>query len=171
MLQLSTYFASKPILSLRTGTPVAQIGPAIINPKNLKIEGFYCRDTLNNQQLILLTQDIRDLSRQGFIINDHDVLATEDDLIRLQDILNIGFELLKKPVETTEKVRVGKVEDYAVDASTMYIQKLYVAQPVWRSLTNGTLSIDRTQIVEVTSKYIIINELLRPTPSTITAIA
>jgi hypothetical protein len=46
----------------------------------------------------------------------------------------------------------------------MYVQKLYVGQSLLKSLTGGSLSIDRTQIVEITNRKIVINDLLQGTP-------
>lgn len=160
----------KPVLSLRASGIVAQVDAAIINPRNLKIEGFYVTDSLDaGRTLILLYQDIRELSDRGYIVNDHDVLMEADDLVRLKDVLDMGFELIKKPVFTTSKASVGKVSDYAVETATMYIQKLYVSQSIWRSLAGGSLSIDRSQIVEVTNKRIVISELMQAAPSSAAA--
>lgn len=161
MLQLSASLLNKPVLSLRTGRPVAAAVAPIINPNNLKIEGFYCQDSVNRQQLILLYQDIRETIQEGFIINDHDVLAEPDELVRLKDILELQFELLGKQVETVSKEKIGKVSDYAVETETMYVQKLYVARSILKSFTGGSLSIDRSQINEITNKRIIINDLLK----------
>lgn len=156
----------RPVLSLRSGGPVATTTAAIINPNNLKIEGFYCQDSLNRKdQLILVYQDIRDIIPKGFIINDHEVLAEPGELVRLKDILALKFELIGKPVVTVNKEKVGKVADFAAETETMFIQKIYVSQPLLKSFTGGSLSVDRTQIVEITNRRIIIQELLRPTPS------
>lgn len=161
MLQLSGSLIGKSVLSLRTGQPVATITAPIINPNNLKIEGFYCEDTIDKTQFVLVCQDIRELVADGFIINDHDVLADPEDLVRLKDILELDFVLTGKPVETISKQKVGKVGDYAVETGSMYIQKLYVSQSILKNLTGGNLSIDRTQINEITPKRIIINDLLK----------
>ncbi|HSH56066.1 MAG TPA: hypothetical protein VK983_04545 [Candidatus Limnocylindrales bacterium] len=167
MLQLSDTVIGKPVLSLRTGSSVAEVISPIINPNNLKIEGFYCNDTIDRNTLILLYQDIRDVLPQGLVINDHDVLASTEDLVRLKKILDLNFDLIGMPVETISKEKVGKVTDYALDASTMYIQKLYVSQSILKNLTSGSLSIDRTAINEITPKRIIINDLL--TTATVSA--
>lgn len=159
MLQLSNTLVERPVLSLRTGTPVATAVAPVINPNNLKIEGFYCNDAFENKQLILLPQDIRDFIPQGLVINDHDVLSDPEELVRLKDVLRLNFVLIGKPVETVGKQKIGKVGDFATDFPSMYIQKLYVAQSVFKSLTNGSLSVDRTQINEITDKRIIINDL------------
>jgi len=164
MLQLSGDLLNKSVMSLRTGTAVATVIGPIFNPNNLKIEGFYCEDIFDKKRLVLLYQDIREVMPQGYVINDHDVLAEEDELVRLKDILKLNFELVGKQVETLAKERVGKVTDYAAETETMFVQKLYVSQSLLKSLTGGTLSIDRTQINEITPRRIIINELIEKSP-------
>lgn len=159
MLQLSKSILNQPVMSLRTGTQVATALSPIVNPNNLKIEGFYCVDRFDKSQLVLLYQDIRDVLPQGFVVDDHDVLVDPKELIRLKDIMKLSFDLLGKPVETVSKRKVGKISDYATEITTMYIQKLYVSQSLLKSLTGGSLSIDRTQIVEITPKRVIINDL------------
>ena len=169
MLQLSTNLLNKSVLSLRTGGAIATITGAIINPHNLKIEGFYCQDRFNKTELILLYQDIRDLLPQGYVVNDHDVLVEADELVRLQDVLKLRFELVGKPVETLTKEKVGKVSDFAAETETMFIQKIYVAQSILKSLTGGSLSVDRTQINEITPKKVVINEMYKKSPVPATA--
>lgn len=158
-------------MSLRTGTPVATTIGTIFNPNNLKVEGFYVEDSFDKSRLILLYQDIREILPQGFVVNDHDVLAEPGELVRLKDILNLKFELIGKQVVTLSKEKVGKVSDYAVETETMYVQKLYVSQSILKSLTGGSLSIDRTQINEITPRRIIINELIEAAPATAPAAA
>lgn len=155
----------KSVLSLRTGTPVANIVSPIINPNNLKIEGFYCEDNLDKKELILLSQDIRDALPDGYVVNDHDVLAEPEDLVRLRAILELRFQLIGKQVVTVNKEKVGKVSDFATDANTMFVQKIYVAQSILKNFTGGSLSIDRSQIHEITPTRIIINELMKKAPA------
>lgn len=171
MLHLSANLTNKAVLSLRTGGPIGKATTPIINPNNLKIEGFYCYDRFEKRELVLLYQDIRDILPQGFVVNDFDVLAEADELVRLQKIMDINFELLGKPVETRDKKKVGKVTDYAVETETMFIQKIYVSQSIMKSLTGGSLSIDRSQVVEITPKKIVINELMKKVPAVEPALA
>jgi sporulation protein YlmC with PRC-barrel domain len=171
MLQLSNTLINRPVLSLRTGTTVAMATMPIINPNNLKIEGFYCDDRSAKKPLVLLAQDIRDMIPQGFVVNDHDSLSDPDELVRLKDVLALNFSLVGKPVETVSKKKVGKVADYATDIASMYIQKLYVSQSVFKSLTGGSLSVDRTQIHEITQRRIIIGDLEQKVPAHASALA
>jgi len=169
MLQLSASLLNKAVLSLRTGTPVASITSPIINPNNLKMEGFYCQDNVDKKELVLLSQDIRDLLPNGYVVNDHDVLADPEDLVRLRKVMELRFELIGKQVVTVNKEKVGKVSDFAADTDTMFIQKIYVAQSLLKNFTGGSLSIDRSQIQEITPRRIIINELMKKAPAAATA--
>ncbi len=170
MLQLSTSMIKRNILSLRTGTPIAVVVGPIINPDNLKIEAFYCEDKYNKKNLVLVTQDIREVMSNGFVVNDHEVLVEEDELVRLKKVIDLNFSLLGKQVVTLSKEKIGKVSDYATETTTFYIQKIYVSQSILKSFTGGSLSIDRSQINEVTPTKIIINDLYDkgrvPSPAT-----
>jgi len=169
MLQLSSSLLNQPVMSLRTGSPVATAIAPIIDPNNLKIEGFYCVDRFSGEQLVLLYQDIRDIIPQGFVVDDVDSLSEPGELVRLEKLMRLGFDLIGKPIQTVSKEKVGKVSDYAVETTTMYIQKIYATQSLLKSFTGGSLSIDRTQIHEITDKRVIINDLLKNVPATMAA--
>ncbi len=161
MLTLGQPLNGKNILSLRIGGPVGIANEIIINPNNLKIEGWHATDT-NKRFTILLSQDIRDILPQGFVVNDHEALTHPDELVRLQEILSYKFSLVGKPVYTAGKKRLGKVTDFAFDKDGFFVQKLYVGQSIIKSFSGGTLAIDRTQIVEITHQRITVNEATVP---------
>jgi hypothetical protein len=147
-------------MSLRTGGSIARVVSPIINPDNLKIEGFYCEDKYNKKTLVLLAQDIREVLVNGFVVNDHEVLVEPEDLVRLKEVIDIDFNLIGKQVITVSKAKIGKVSDYATETSSLFIQKVYVSQSLLKSFTGGSLSVDRNQINEITPRHIIINDLL-----------
>lgn len=172
MLQLSPRFYNCPILSLRTGGVIAVAAEPIINPNNLKIEGFYCVDRFDKKiSLILLYQDIREVIPQGIVVNDHEVLSQREDIIRLKDLIDLHFSLIGKPVVTDTKNKIGRVNDFAVELETMFVQKLYVSQALRKSLSTSALSVDRNQIIEITDRKIIINDLAQTSSVGATAIA
>lgn len=162
MLCLGSSLMKKPILSLRTSAPVGDSLEVIINPNNLKIEGWHALDRYNKKPVILLSQDVRDILPQGFAVNDHESLSSADELIRLKPILEIGFSLLGKQVVTDHKKRLGKVVDYAFDKDSMLIQKLYIEKSLIRSLQGGGRVIGRNQVVEVTDRKIVVREATVP---------
>jgi len=158
MFQLSKSFINRPLLSLRTGSPIGIAVRPIINPSNLKIEGWYVEEHHNKDPMILLAKDLRDIIVRGLIVDDSDVLARPNELLRLQDVLKIDFQPIGKAVISNHRRHIGKVGDYAVEMDSLFIQKLYVEQSLFRSLSDGQLSIDRSQIVEISPKRIVVTE-------------
>jgi sporulation protein YlmC with PRC-barrel domain len=158
MLTLGQQLIGKNILSLRVGRPIGVVNEPIINPNNLKIEGWHATDLDSKSRMVLLSQDIREILKQGFVVNDHDALTPTDDLVRLQTVLEYNFSLIGKNIVTTSKAKLGKVSDYAFEKNGFFIQKLYVSQSILKSFTGGGLVIDRTQIVEITHKKITVDE-------------
>ena len=170
MLQLANSLNDLPVMSLRTGGMVAKAERPIINPNNLKIEGWYCRDHFSKKQLILLTKDIRDIVPQGLAVDDYDVLSSPEDLIRIKEILDLDFQLITISVVTNNRRKLGKVSDFAANMSSFYIQKLYISQPVYRTLSGGQLSIDRSQIVEISPSRIIVRDVEEKVNSPVAAL-
>jgi len=166
MLRLSLTFEEMPILSLRTGTEVAITKQPIINPDNLKIEGFFVQDLYDKKSnLVLLIQDIREFLPNGLAINDHEVLCNPLELHRHRDIIDNNISLINKTVITLSKKRLGKLSDYAVDDNSFYVQKLYINQSILKNLTGSNLILDRTQIVDITSKNIIVKDIEATVPA------
>ncbi len=158
MLKLIGSIKELPVLSLRTGQPVAYLESPIINPNNLFIEGWYVRDSRTNESLILLPKDVREVINQGFIVDDHEVLSTPNELIRLKDTIKLGFDPLGLKVVSEAGKNYGKVNDFAFETASFYIIKIYSSQALIKSLSGGPLSIDRSQIIEITNRRIVIED-------------
>jgi uncharacterized protein YrrD len=157
MFVLSHRLVGVPLLSLQTGGQIAETGQPIIDPRQLHIVAFYCEGpTLDSHPAVLHTEDIREASDIGIIIDDSDKLMAPDGLVRLQEVINFAFQLPGLPVVTEHGQKLGTVGDYAVDTVSFLIHKIHVKRPLLRSLSTAELVIDRTQIIEVTNKHIIV---------------
>ncbi|MBI5357257.1 hypothetical protein HZB74_00160 [Candidatus Saccharibacteria bacterium] len=165
MLKLGKDLVNISVMSLRTGSPVGTAVSMIINPNNLKVEGWYVQDQFTKKRLVLLSGDVRDLVPQGLAVNDHEVLSEENELIRLKPVLEIGFELNGKYVAAQSGKQYGKVSEFAVETDSFLVKKIYVSQSIVKSFSTGSLSIDRTQIVEITNRTIIIEDPTETVPS------
>jgi sporulation protein YlmC with PRC-barrel domain len=158
MLRLSTSYTDRSILSLRTGGQIGLAKQPIINPNNLKVEGWYADDSYEKGDFILPAQEIRDLIAKGLVVNDHDALTHPEDMVRLSEIINLKFSLIGKIVSTESGKKLGKISDYAVNDENYYVQKLYVNPSILHGLTQEQLLIDREQIIEITDKKIIVSD-------------
>lgn len=144
-------------MSLRLGGQVAVALEPIINPHNLKILGWWCKERSGSQPVVLLVDDVRESTSEGLAVDDADVLAAPQDLVRHKEILDIHFKLLDKTVKT-KRSRLGKVADFSYNDG-MFVQKLYVSRPLHKVFsTEDTLIIDRSQILEVTDSYILVRD-------------
>ena len=158
MLKLSNTLINVPVMSLRSGGRVGTATSMIINPNNLKIEGWYVQDKFSGVKLVLVSSEIRDVSMQGLIINDHEVLGEAGELVRLKPIMDIKFELIGKQVISQSGKKYGKVSDFAVETESLLVKKIYAQQSILKNFSGGNISIDRTQIVEITNSQIIIED-------------
>lgn len=165
MLILSGSFTNKKILSIRSNLQVAELLSPIINPNNLKIVAFYVRELKTKKILVLLTQDIRENHQSGIYINDAEELVEEKELVRLKQITALNFILIGKPVQTLSGEKLGKVNDYALEDSSLIIIKLYVSKSIVRSFSGMGLTVDRNQIIEITPSKIIIEDILEKVPA------
>jgi uncharacterized protein YrrD len=150
-------------MSLRNGAQLGETTGFVINPGNLKIEAFICQINNSKKPLYLLNQDVRDMSGGQILINDYEVLSEANDLLRLKDLIELNFIVIGKMVVTKNDQKLGRVKEFSVDNLSLYIQKIYIAQPIYKSLYGGQLIIDRNQIVEVTNTQIIVKDVLQPT--------
>ena len=153
MLFLSTKLSNIPLLSIRNAGRIGLVLKPIINPHNLHVDGFYCQVPHSQKPVILLDMFVRELSPSGLITNEHNDLSEPEELVRLQPILKLQFDLVGKTVISGNK-KLGKVAEYAVDKDSLFVQKLYVQPPAWASFSQSRLTIDRQSVLEVTQSSI-----------------
>lgn len=150
--------ASVPIMSLQTGGRLATATEPIIDPKDLTIVAFYCEGPLVDfKPAILHTEDIREFGELGMIVNDSDDIMPIENLVRLQDIINYGFDLIDKKVVDTTKHKLGKVNNYVIETGSFKIMKFSVKRPLLHSLQEHELIISRRQIREITDDTIVVD--------------
>ncbi len=157
MLRLISSFQNKPILSLQTGGRVGSTLEPIVDPDTLKVLGFHV-DSPRDTGTILLIDDVREFSPTGLIIDRFDKLAHHDDLVRLQKVLKIDYQLVGKQVVTEAGKKVGKVSDYIIDDQSFFVARLYTRQSVVKNFSGEGLVVDRSQIVEIDDRRVVIKD-------------
>jgi uncharacterized protein YrrD len=153
MLALNTVIKGLPVFSVRYSAKIGLINSPVINPDNLHIDAFYCTLNGGKKELVLIDTVIRSFSHNGIIIDDTASLSELDDLVRLQPVANIEFEMIGKKVIASKKT-IGKVTGYSFDPESLFIKKFYVKPKNLKSLRIETLTFDRSSIIEVTDAYI-----------------
>lgn len=154
---LNDRLLSMPVMSIQTGSRLATITSAVIDPRRLRVVAFYCQAPgLEQSRTILHADDIREVADIGLIINSTDDIMSPDDLIRLKEVLDFKFQLVGKEVVDDSGHKLGKVASYSVEVETFYIIKLNVRPGFLKSLQTAERIVDRTQVVEITTKNIVV---------------
>lgn len=146
-----------PIMSLQMEAEIARTDEPIVDPRKLIIVGFYVDDRRRHERkTILHSADIREVSHLGLIVDDGDAIMPLDDLVRIQEIIGFNFKLLGLPVVDENGKKYGRVNDYSVDPKSFYIQQLYTHQSLLQSFSSMSNVINRSQVISVTNKQIVI---------------
>lgn len=157
MLITGSQILGTPVMSLQTGTLLATISSAIINPANLKILAYELEGpNLDQEPSLLLVSDIREFGDMGMIVDSSEEFVGSEDVVKLKPLYELHFTVLDKRVIDQNKKKLGKVVDYTVDPDSFVIQQLTVRRPLLKSLNEVELLVHRSQIVEINDKEIIV---------------
>lgn len=157
MLTLGSQFDGTPVLGLQTGVKLAQMTKPIIDPANLKIVAYTLSGPLLSEHpSLLMTDDIREISTIGVIVDSSDDFIGLSDVIKIEELSKVNFNIVGKNVIDETKNKLGKVEDYSFDSDSFVIQQLHVKRGILKGFTETSLIMHRSQIVEINDKHIIV---------------
>ena len=146
-----------PVMSLQTGQRLATIGEPIIDPNDLSILAFYVNgQLLDYNPAVLFVSDIREIGNLGAIIDSAENLMNPEGLVRLEQVINYGFKLSGINVVDDNKHKLGNVESYGFDPATAVIQQLYLKPTISKRFLTASLTINRSQIVEIDNQKIVV---------------
>ena len=153
MLLTGSKLIGMPVLSLHVGGAIAKTTHAVIDPDTLGVVAYELEGPVikNDPDVgnILDVTDIRDFSGEGIIVDSADRFTTREDVIKFDKIIKLHFDLVGLKVVTQDGKKVGKVSDYTLDSNSMIVYQLIVQRPFLSSLIDPTLTINRSQIIEI----------------------
>jgi len=146
-----------PIMGLQTGSQLAKTVEPLIDPANLKIVAYQVDGPLVTEHPSLIRiADVREMSSIGMIVDSSEEFIGVDDVIKIHDLIELGFDLIGMNVIDETGHKLGKVEDYSLDSDSFVIQQLSVKRNLLKSLTDTGLLIHRSQIVEINDNNIVV---------------
>lgn len=159
MYALASKLTPLPVLSLQTGATVAIVNGLVLDSTTLEVVALSCSVSGHaGPEIALMLRDVRELAPDCVIIDSEDELTEIDDIVRLKVLRGENFTLIRKPVVSDMGRKLGNIEDFTINTETNKVQKLYVKQSIVRSFFGSSLIIDRTQIVDVTPRQIVVRE-------------
>ncbi|NCU30808.1 hypothetical protein EOL73_03720 [Candidatus Saccharibacteria bacterium] len=160
LIPISRFIGSS-VLSLQTGMPLARISEPIIDPRKLHVVAFrVIGANLSHAESVLHSEDIREFSEIGTIVDDDSSLMPLDDLVRLQKVLAYNFHIIGIKVITKKGVSLGRVASFGLDRDTYDIMQIYVQPSLLKSITMTGTTINRSQITAVNSERIIVKDAI-----------
>lgn len=159
MLVYNSRLANTPILSVQSSGAVARIVKPIVDPDNLKVIAFRVDGPIvSGSNNILDVSSIREYSHLGIVIDDNDELLSESDVVRIEEVLRLNFDLIGLKVESKKGARLGRVIDYTINSDDYMVQQIIVKRPAVKSLLDPELTIHRREIVEVTDYKVVVKD-------------
>lgn len=142
-------------MGLQTGSRLAVVKKPIIDPGNLKIVSYEVDGPLLSMRpSFLRIADVRELSPIGMIIDSNDEFIGKNDVILIEKLIELDFNLIGINVIDDNGRKLGKVIDYIIETNSFFIQQLKVKQKLIKSITGTELLVHRTQIIEISNTTI-----------------
>lgn len=167
MIVVGSKLIHMPIMSLQTGGQLATTARAITDPRTLTIVAYEVEGALLDEHPSLLrVADVREFSDIGLIIDSSDEFVTTGDVLQLDKLYALGFNLVGMPVIDEKKRKLGRVVDYTIDSVGFVVQQLSVQRPLLKRLNDTEFLIHRKQITEINDTHIIVHSQIKtPEPA------
>ncbi|MBQ8985033.1 hypothetical protein IJ076_00525 [Candidatus Saccharibacteria bacterium] len=159
MLIKNSNLMNLPILSMQDSGRIGTLSKSIIDPDSLKIIAFMTYGAVGpDGGNILDARSIREYSNYGVVIDSRDELISKSDVVKIEKVIDLNFEINGLKVETKKGSKLGRVIDYTVTDDNLSLQQIIVKRPVVKSFLDPELTIPRSEIVEVTDYKIIVRD-------------
>lgn len=143
------------VMSLQTGAELARTSKVLVDPRDLTIAAYELEGhALVEHPSFLRPIDVRELSNLGLIVDSSDEFVGLDDVIKIKQVYNFGFNLVGLDVIDDKKKKLGKVTSITVDSSSFAVQQLIVKRPLLKSLSESELVIHRSQVTRVHNDHV-----------------
>ena len=158
MILLGSRLKKMPVMGLQTGTELATLTEPIVDPGTLQIHAYAVDGPLLDEKpAYLRLEDVRELSDIGMIIDSNDEFVVKGDVVKLDELIRLGFHLVGMHVHDETLKNIGTVIDYSVETTTFTIQQLTVKRPLMHRFKDTELLIHRSQIIEINDSAIVIS--------------
>lgn len=143
------------VMSLQTGAELARIKHVLIDPRDLTVVAYELEGhNLDQHPSYLRPIDARELSHLGLIVDSNEEFIGSDDVIRVKEVIDFGFNLIGLDVIDDQKKKLGKIISFSLDSESFSVQQLSVKRPLLRSFGETELLINRSQVIEVSDTAI-----------------
>ena len=170
MIYTASSLVGKPVASIRLNAEVGQISGILLDPNRLMVAGFWVRTRSDPRPLLLLTEDVRQLTSQQAIVDDRQQLVEPSDLPKLRSILAINYLIPGKKVVADGR-KIGIAQDFNFNNTTYLVSHIAARASGWQRLRVNQLVFERRQITGLDDRKITVDigpqtqAIASPTPA------
>lgn len=158
MLVYASKLLGTPVLSMQAAGAIGALSSPIVDPDSLKTIAFYVSGSPVRNADILDVKSIREYSKYGVVVDSADEFAERNDIVKVGQIIDLGFNLNGLKVETKKGTKLGKVIDFTLTSEDFMVQQIVVKRPLVKSFLDSELVIPRSEIAEITDYKIIVKD-------------
>lgn len=158
MLMMMDRMLGKAVLSIHVAGQIGRVIAVMIDPREMKVAALRVFGPELEPGSMLMARDIREVMPIGIAIDTVDDLVVRGEVIKLDEILETGFELKKLKVVTESGVKLGRVKNALIDWNDFTIQRVVVTRPFFQGLFDPEFLIGRSQIVEMTNEAMVVED-------------
>ena len=147
------------ILSLHMTSRIGTVRDLIINPNNLEVIALVVDRLRRSNEIVLPVASVREFSKMGLIIDSEDEFVGAGDVVKIAEIIKLDFQLKNLNVRTNSGKKLGYVKDFLLSTNDFAIERLIVHRPMLFSLSDAEFYIARSQIIKVTNRNLIVEDL------------
>jgi sporulation protein YlmC with PRC-barrel domain len=133
---------------------IGKVSDFVVNPDNGEIVAFFAR---RDKSLLLPTMDIAKFMKNIIWVENPDILATPEDIIRIADIIKLDEPIFGNKVFTVSRQYLGEVIDFRFETKGWVFDQIKVAKKILGIPTQVKL-INASQIVHIKSSEIIVQD-------------
>jgi uncharacterized protein YrrD len=166
MLLLGDHLLKTPVMSLQVGSKIAETTQPIIDPRSLTIVAYEVEGPLLSEHpSFIRIADIRELGNLGMIIDSSDEIVGKNDVVKVNELLALNFNLIGMKVVDTKNKKLGSVINYTLDTDSFVIQQLSVRGGLISSLSSTGHMVHRSQITEISDTTITVKSTEKQLPA------
>lgn len=153
---LASNVIGMPVNSIRIGGKLAEITGLLIDPNKLSVVAFWVKNPTMKEDHLLLYEDMREFNVRGAIIDDSHNISSPDELTRLQETLEINYQIPGKKV-VGSRGKLGVATNFSFDPKTAEVMTIIGKPSLTRRFNQNEFTVHRRQIEEINDELIRIN--------------
>ncbi|MBI4975815.1 PRC-barrel domain-containing protein [Candidatus Peregrinibacteria bacterium] len=154
MERLYTNIIGTPVYEDSNMRPLTAIKDVIVDPDSGKIIAFVVNASKNS---VIVPYDIISFG-DGIHIHDHGCIVDGSEILRVVEVQKKNVRIFQNNVESTDGEYLGKVIDFSIDAATLSLHKIFVANVFLGLFRYKNRIIPAKNIVEILPNKIVVKD-------------